>query len=94
MIQDLLKFLPCDNMSLYMTAERLRAMSDYEYIELAFMLRKIIRESCYDTETGDISLRGFIIINSYDYEVLVLLSKLISQQPYESKEDVKAKVEV
>lgn len=93
MIRNLLSFMTLDNSSLWESANRLMVMSDEEYIELAYMLRKIIRECDYDTITGDISLKGFSIINSYDCEVFVPLSKLISKEPFRNKYDAKAKVE-
>lgn len=94
MIVDLLSVLTDDDSSLYLAANRLMGLSDYEYIELAYLLRKIIRDCSYDTEKGEISLRGFYIMGTYDCELLVPLSKLISQHPYENKEDVKKRLEV
>lgn len=94
MIVNLLSVLTNDDSSLYLAANRLMVMSDYEYIELAYLLRKIIRECSYDTELGEISLRGFNIMGCYDCELLVPLSKLISQKPYENVEDAKKRLEV
>ena len=93
MILNLLKFLPNDNSSLWDAANRLMVMTDSEYIELAYMLRKIIRECDFDTETKRIMFRGRDIIYTGDFRVLVTLSKLISMSPYESEDDAKAKVE-
>lgn len=94
MIQNLLKFLPNDNSSLWHAANRLMVMSDSEYIELAYILRKIIREGDYNTETKTIMFRGQDIIYTGDSRVLVTLSKLISMSPYEDEEDAKKKLEV
>lgn len=93
MIQNLLKFLPDDNSSLWYAANRLMAMSDSEYIELAYILRRIIRDGDFNTETKTIMYRGHNIIYSGDYRVLVTLSKLISMSPYENEDDAKAKIE-
>lgn len=92
MILSLTKFLPSDSSSLWESANRLMVMSDNEFIELAYILRKVIRECDFNTETHEIMLRGYNIIYSDDYELFVTLSKLISKQPYECKEDAETKV--
>lgn len=94
MIQNLLKFLPDDNSSLWHAANRLMVMSDSEYIELAYILRKIIRDCDFNTETNTIMFRGFEIIYTGDYRVLVTLSKLLCMSPYESEDDAKKRVSV
>lgn len=94
MIQNLLNFLPDDDSSLWHAANRLMVMDDSEYIELAYILRKIIREGDYNTDTKTIMFRGFDIIYTGDSRVLVTLSKLISMSPYESEEDAKKRLEV
>ena len=93
MILNLLKFLTHDDCSLWEASNRLMVMSDNEFIELAYMLRKIIRECDFNTETHEIMLRGYNIIYSDDYEIFVTLSKLISKKPFEDAEVAKAKVE-
>ena len=92
MILNLLKFLTHDDCSLWEASNRLMVMSDNEFIELAYMLRKIIRECDFNTETHEIMLRGYNIVYSDDYELFVTLSKLISKQPFECKEDAETKV--
>lgn len=84
MILNLLKFLTPDNNSLTEAADRLMVMSDYEYVELAYILRKILRECDYDTEKNVVMFRGFEVIYSDDYEIFLTFSKLFSKQPYES----------
>lgn len=93
MILNLLSFMTIDDSSLWESANRLMVMSDNEFIELAYILRKVIRECDYNTETHEIMLRGYNIIYSSDYEVFVTLSKLISKEPFDGAEIVKAKIE-
>lgn len=93
MILNLLKFLPKDNSPLMDAVNKLMVMSDSEYIELAYILRKIMRECDYDTERCVIMFRGFDIMQSTDYDIFVTLSKLISKSPFEDSNDAKAKVE-
>ena len=86
MILELLKFLPKDDISLTKAAERLMVMSDNEYIELAYILRKIIRECYYNTESCEVLFRGLYLAYDDDCEVIAMLSKLISQTPFENKD--------
>ena len=93
MILSLTKFLPSDNSSLMEAADSLKRLSDSDYIELAYILRKIIRECDFDTERKAMMLRGFDILYAGDYDIFVTLSKLISKTPLEDNNDAKAKVE-
>lgn len=92
MILDLLEFLTPDNSSLTEAADRLAVMTDYEFVELAYILRKILRECNYDTEKNIVMFRGFEILYSDDYEIFVTFSKLFSKHPYESVYDVADKI--
>lgn len=93
MTPNLLKYLPKDNSSLYEGANSLMVMSDEEYIMLAYLLRKIIRECDFDPITGDISLRGFYLMDWCDGDMFVVFSKLISHTPYMNQYEAKTKVE-
>lgn len=93
MIVNLRSLLTRDNSSLWEAASRLMVLSDDEYIKLAYILRKIIRECDYNTETQELMFRGFNIIYDGDCEVLLILSKLISKEPYQDINDAKQKVE-
>lgn len=88
MILNLLKFLTHDDSSLWEAANRLMVMTDNEFLELAYILRKIIRECDYNTESNEVMIRGYNLIYSDDYEIFVTFSKMISKQPYESVYDV------
>lgn len=92
MILNLLSFLTRDDSSLWDGANSLMVMSDEEYIKLAYILRKIIRECDYDTEKNVVMFKGLDLIYSDDYELFVTFSKLISLQPYKSVYDVPNKI--
>ncbi len=85
MILDLLKFLPKDNSALSEAANQLKNLSDEEFLELAYILRKIMRESYYNTESCEILFRGLGFAYDDNCEVFVMFSKLISKTPFENK---------
>lgn len=93
MTPNLLSFLPQDNSALGEAAENLKNMSDEEFFELAYLLRKIIRECDIDPIRGDISLRGFYLMDVCDGDMLVIFSKLISHTPYLNQYEAKKKLE-
>lgn len=85
MILELLKFLPLDNSALSEGANQLKNLSDEEFLEMAYILRKIIRECYYNTASGDILFRGMSLAYDDNCEVFVMLSKLISKSPFQNK---------
>lgn len=63
-------------------AERVLRMRQNDAYRVAFIIRKIIFDGCYDPSTLTISFKKDLVIPGITYEDMITISRFISKKPY------------
>ena len=73
--------------------ENIKKMSDDELIDIAYVMRKVLRRCVYHTCSQSIELIGDFNADWVDSTSIMTYSKLLSLEPYKSVEEVKESID-
>lgn len=93
MTREIYDYMPDHECSMDDAVERIKNMSNDNLVEIAYLMRKLLRHSIYDTTSGVMTLVGDFKSDYVDNDSLVVFSKLLSRNPYKSVEEVEEKLD-
>lgn len=89
MILRISELIPDLQSDMEVAVENIKKMSDDELIDIAYVMRKVLRHCVYHTCSQSIELIGDFNADWVDTTSIMAYSKLLSVNPYKSVEEVK-----